>query len=316
MTLDNYHSNVDGASPSTMRVVAGAYKDDYEDVSEFSVSQQSFKIDRYIKPYGFKVYRKDILRAGGRGPRRVLDGQSRMANLNVTWREQELISYLDGLATYTTNEPAADDLPKLDNSGSNGNAGKIYETSVAGATFLVNGRLKGNNTARNNTADAVQEALTGLRLRLARRYAGGRGETIGGDPGTFYLVGPPEAGRGMVECWRQINRASGTLDSMVNRDVRAFASEAFNVELGGVTTDTSTAFRAPASATAGFTMYLMTPRAVTYAEEPVQNWTQVPVSVGGVNPGDFNSYYRNFSLGVKVINPELIMKVNFTTEAP
>ena len=147
VTLDNYHFNVDGASPSTMRVVAGAYKDDYEDVSEFSVSQQSFKIDRYIKPYGFKVYRKDILRAGGRGPRRVLDGQSRMANLNVTWREQELISYLDGLATYTTNEPAADDLPKLDNSGSNGNAGKIYETSVAGATFLVNGRLKGNNTA-------------------------------------------------------------------------------------------------------------------------------------------------------------------------
>ena len=48
VTLDNYHFNVDGASPSTMRVVAGAYKDDYEDVSEFSVSQQSFKIDRYI----------------------------------------------------------------------------------------------------------------------------------------------------------------------------------------------------------------------------------------------------------------------------
>ena len=314
--VDNYHFDVDGADASTMPVVARGFKDDFQESKEFSLSQQTWKIDQGGEN-SFKLYEQDLKRTS-RGRQLINDGVAQLRNNSIVWREANVINYLDSLESYTTSQPTADDLPKLDNTGANGNAGKIFEVTIGAAANTIDhetGALIGNNSAKNATANALIDALATLRTRIRRRHVGvtEQGMTIGGDPGTFAFINPPEVGRAVNESLRQLDLQGEQLNREIYRDMGAFAEKAFDFQINNLAGFTSTSIQLPASATGGFTCYLMTNKAVQYAEDEVMFWTQLPKYAGGVNIGSFMSWHQIFLLGRKLINPECIIRVKVRT---
>ena len=110
--IDNYHFDVDGTDASTIPVAARtSEKADFQTAKEFSLSQQTWKIDQGGEN-SFKMHTGDIAKSG-RGKQRILDGSAQLVANGIAYREDNMISYLDSLTTYTTNVPAAADLPLL-----------------------------------------------------------------------------------------------------------------------------------------------------------------------------------------------------------
>lgn len=95
--VDNYHFDVDGAEASTMDVVTRGFKDDFQAPKEFSLSQQTWKIDQGGEN-SFKLYEQDLKRTM-RGRQLINDGIVKLQNNSVTFREANLIAYLDSLGT-------------------------------------------------------------------------------------------------------------------------------------------------------------------------------------------------------------------------
>ena len=314
--VDNYHFDVDGASASTMAVAVRGYKDNFQAPKEFSLSQQTWKIDQGGEN-SFKLYEQDLKRTS-RGRQLINDGTAKLRNNSVVWREANVLAYLDSLESYTTAQPTADDLPKLDNTGANGNAGKIFETTIGAAANTIDpvtGALNGNNSAKNDTARAIIDAIATLRTRIRRRHVGvnEQGMVIGGDPGIPAILNPPEVGRAVVESLRQLDLQGEQLNRELYRDMGVFGAQAFDWQLNNLAGFSTTGIKLPSSATAGFTCYLMTNKAIQYAEDEVLFWTQVPNYAGGTNEGSFLSFHQIFRLGRKLINPECIIRVNFRT---
>ena len=311
--IDNYHFDVDGAAASTIPVAARAdEKADFQTPKEFSLSQQTWKIDKGGEN-SFKMYVNDIARSS-RGRQRILDGQAKMVSYGIADREDDLVEYLDALTVYTTNAPAAADLPLLANTGSNGNAGKIRHVTLGVAANTIDdedGGLNGNNTAKTATATALVDGLATLRTRIRRRNVGvtEQGRVIAQDPGTFMFLCPPEVGRAYNESLRQLKVQGEALNQDLYRDLNAFSNDAFEFQLNNLASFSSTALPLPDAATDGFDCYLMTPKAVQYAENFINVWSQAPNSAGGVNGGPFYSYHQMFEWGRKLVNPECIIKV-------
>ena len=313
--IDNYHFDVDGTAASTMALASVAEKDDFLASKEFSLSQQSWKIDQFAED-NFRVYERDTKRSG-RGAQRVADGTQHMRNLAAAYREDNVLAYMNGLDTYTTRNPATADLPLLNNNGANGNAGKIFEVTIGAAANTINseGGLNGNNAAQQATADAILSTLTSLRTRIRRRNVGitEQGSVIGMDPGTFMFLNPPEVGRAVNEALR-IRRLEGQeLNRQLYSMLGTFADQAFAWQVSNLAGFDSTALPVPSSATDGFTCYLLTNKAIRYGEDDVMFWSQSPNSRGGVNEGPFYSYHQRLGFGRKLVNPECIIKVNVRT---
>jgi len=78
--------------------------------------------------------------------------------------EDNIVAYLNGLATYTTAAPAAGDLPAEAGNGPNGNAGKIWSKSYGdGSNYIsVAGEPKGTG------ASLVKQALRDASVRFQR----------------------------------------------------------------------------------------------------------------------------------------------------
>lgn len=311
--IDNYHFEVDGNKASTI-VWADRpnEKADYQTPSEFSLSQQTMKIDQGGEN-SFKMFRNDIERSS-RGRQRIADGSQKMRNLAVAAREDNLVSYMDSLATYTTDEPKAADLPRLGNNGDNGNAGKIYATTVGVAANTVSattGALVGNAAAQTATATALVEALADLKLRIRRRNVGvnEEGRVIGMDPGNFAFVCPPEIGRSFTTAMRLLEVPNEQLNRELYRNMAAFADAAFEFQINGIPSFSSTALPRPSSATDGYDCYFLTNKAIFYGEMQASFWSQAPRQAGGVNDGPFYSYHQLFEWGRKMVNNECIIKV-------
>lgn len=309
--IDNYHFDVDGAAASTMALVSVTEKQDFLPSKEFSISQQSWKMDQFSENT-FRVYESDTKRSG-RGNARVSDGSQHMRNLAVAYREDNILAYMNALSTYSTTAPGADDLPKLDNSGANGNAGSIHTVTLGAAANTVDaeGALNGNNSAQQATADALINGLASLRTRIRRRNVGitEEGSVIGTDPGTFAFLCPPEVGRSYNEALR-IRRLQGEqLNRQLYASMGTFVDKAFEFQINNLASFSSTALPVPATATGGFTCYLLTNKAIRYAEEDVMFWSQAPNSRGGVNPGPFYSYHQRLGFARKLVNPECMIKV-------
>lgn len=313
--IDNYHFEVDGAAASSMALVDRDFKDDFQASKEFSLSQQSWKIDQSAEN-SFRVYERDTKRSG-RGATRIADGAQHMRNLAVAYREDNALAYMNGLSTYSTVQPTADDLPKLDNTGTNGNAGSIFTVTIGEAenTISPEGELNGNANAQNATATALLNGLTALRTRVRRRNVGltEEGSVIGMDPGTFMFLCPPEVGRAYNEALRNRRIEGEQLNRQLYSMLGTFAEDAFEFQLSNLASFSSTALPVPASDTAGFTSYLMTNKAIRYGEEPVDFWSQSPKSRGGTNEGKFYSYHQVLEFGRKLVNPECIIKVIIRT---
>lgn len=315
--LDNYHFDVDGAKASTILPVVRSEKDNYDPTSEFSLSQQSFKIDKGHES-GFRVYLNDIMRST-RGRARVADGSEYMRNEAALARENDLIAYLAALSAYTTPEPAAGDLPKLDNTGDNGNAGKIFEVTVGAAANTlssVDGEINGNDTAKKATARALVDGLSRLRLRMERRYLAGNSRMIGAGPGMMSLLLPPEVARAYVDAMEILDIRNDEAQAQALRDMGAFQSEALRGVLKDIGFYSRTALPVPASAGAGYTGYLIGMNAVEYAENYVRFWSTAPKELGGVNDGPYYEYKQRAEWGRKLVNPEFIMRVKFRSAAP
>ena len=318
--IDNYHFDVDGTEASTM-VFADRpnEKADYQESKEFSISHQIIRVDQGGEN-SFRSYKKDIERSG-RGRQRVADGSQHLRNLAVNARENNMVGYFGSLATYTTKNPVAADLPLLNNNGANGNAGKIYATSfgeAANTVSNVDGALLGDENARTATARAFVDGLTNLRLRMRRRNVvlSESGTVIGTDPGAFAFVCPPEVGRTGVEALRQLEIPNEQLNRDIYLNSGAFSSEAFAFQISGIPAFVSNSLPVPSSATGGFVCYLMTPNAIYYGEDQVTFWSQAPAEDGGINPGPFYSYHQVFTWGRKLVNPECMIKVTVRTAAP
>lgn len=311
--IDNYHFDVDGTKASSIVWKERSdYKANYAQTTEFSLSQQSFKIDQGGEN-GFRMYARDVEKSS-RGRQRIADGSQNMRNIAVTEREDDIVSYMDSLATYTTDEPAAADVPLLDNTGKNGNAGAIYHKTIGVAANVVDnvtGAITGNEAAKLATATALVEALADLRLRIRRRNVGisESGRVIGMDPGTFAFVCPPEVGRAFNSALRLLKLPNEELNRQLYRDLGAFADAAFEFQLDNLASFSSTSLPTPSSATDGFDCYLMTNKAIFYGEQAAQFWSQTPRSMGGVNNGPYYSYHQLFEWGRKMVNQECIIKV-------
>ena len=202
----------------------------------------------------------------------------------------------------------------LANTGSNGNAGKIFHTTLGVAANTVDdedGGLNGNNTAKTATATALIDGLSSLRTRIRRRNVGvtEEGRVIGQDPGSFVFLCPPEVGRSYNEALRQLKVPGEALNQDLYRDLNAFASDAFEFQINRIPSFSSTALPLPENAADGFDCYLLTPKAVQYAEDFVDFWSQAPNNKNGINSGPFYSYHQLFQWGRKLVNTECIIKV-------
>ena len=325
--IDNYHFDVDGDSASTMAFtrIGSDLKADFGQAKEFSLSQQSFKIDQGGEN-GFKMYERDVARST-RGKQRIADGSLRLRQNAVIEREDDVVSYLASLAAYTTDAPVAADLPQLDNTGANGNAGKVHEVTLgveANTISPINGAIQagaGNAGAKKAkqeaTAIALVEGLADLRTRVLRRNVGmgQQGAVVGMDPGTFLFLCPPEVGRAYTQALRLLDINNDELNRDVYKELAAFSDQAFQFRLEGLSSLASTALPRPVAATDGYTCYLLTNKAICYGEDEVKFWSQAPNSAGGVNPGPYYSYHQRFTWGRKLVNPECLIRVKVRSAA-
>ena len=314
--VDNYHFDVDGNTASTMAVATRTEKADYQTPKEFSLSQQSWKISEGGEN-SFKMYKNDIRRSS-RGRQRILDGSAQMRSNGDTSREDDLVKYLDALTTYTTANPAAANLPKLDNTGPNGNAGAIFAATIGAAANTisnVNGALNGNATQKLATANALIDHFLDMLTRMYRRSVI-NGVAIGPDPGAVGAIMPPEVARAYLEAMKLLDINNEAINRDIYQDAGIFTSEMFRGTLFKIPFAAVPALPLPASATAGFDFYFISPRAVHYAEDGPYFWSQTPREEGGVNEGPYFSYHQRFEWGRKLINRELLIKATARSAAP
>ncbi len=321
--VDNYHFDVDGSNPSTIAVATRAEKDDYDTPEEFSISQQTWKIDQGGEN-SFKMYKNDIRRSS-RGRQRILDGSQKMRINGDTHREDNLVKYLDSLTTYTGGSPSANQLPKLDNSGVNGNAGAIHNRTIgtdnsgtkSGGNFKLgnaidaDGALLGSDAQKLATANAMVDTFLSMLTRLRRRNVMG-GRTIGAEPGRIGAVMQPEVARAYLEAMKLLEIDNEMLNREIYRDAGIFTSEALAGTLFKIPFASSTAFPVPtySNGKGYFDWYMMSENAVYYAEDGPYFWSQTPREDGGVNGGPYFSYHQRFEWGRKLVNAELIIKLS------
>lgn len=323
--IDNLDFAHDGTAASTIPVADRAqskYKDAYQTPKEFNASQQSFEIDQGGEN-SFKLYTRQIARSR-RGPGRVRGGIAKMQSNMMIACEDNLISYMNGLEAFTTTAPAAGDLPKADNTGDNGNAGKIRQVSV-GSTG-TNGEFlqwdtgvpsaKGNGSA-SDTIESMFEMLENLRLFLTEQNIIG-GELIVGEVGAPVLAVSPKVLRGYITALRVSKLFSDSINVATYQSMAAFGSALSNdrlADLNIVAHKGLANLDPPASdKDAGFTAFLLTDQALTYAEDMPAFWSQSPRQSGGINDGPFNSYHQVYEWGRKLVNANQIVKVQFASD--
>ena len=319
VTIDNLDLERDGEGASTivvadrgggtMAAAEAAFKQDYQDPSEFNVNQQTWRIDQGGEN-SFKMYDKDIRRTR-RGRGRINAGVAKLQSNALLYREDNIVAYMGALETYATDDPAADDLPKDDNSGTNGNAGSIHATTIGSG----NQALLTNGVPRTSGAtDVFLTGLEDLRLRLQDTNIIG-GELIAGDLGAPVLLVRPEVLRGFINMLRNAKVTAESLNISLYQSMAAFGTALEQDRLMDLNIVVSQALPKPASNTAGFVSYLFTPQAITYADDVPNFWSQAPRANGGLNPGPFFSYHQVFSFGRKLVNANQIIEVTFATAA-
>lgn len=311
--IDNLELERDGAGASSIVVAdrpEAQFKRDFQDPTEFNVNQQSWKIDQGGEN-SFKMYDKDIRRTR-RGRGRINAGVAKLQSNAILDREDNIVAYMGALTTYATDAPVAADLPNNDNTGRNGNAGSIHAVTIGSG----NQALTPNGVPRSGGAtDVFFSGLEDLRLRLQDTNIIG-GELIAGDLGAPVLLVRPEVIRGFIHMLRTEKITAEALNISLYQSMAAFGTALEQDRLMDLNIVVSQALPKPAGPTSGFTSYLFTPQAITYADDIPNFWSQSPRSSGGQNDGPFFSYHQVFSYGRKLVNASQIIKVTFASAAP
>lgn len=305
----------DGAAnqvPVTARNLAN-FKDDYADVSEFDIGHIVHQCDKG-GTNGFKMYRRQIRKAGQRGPARVNSGIVKLQNNAILSRDDAMVSYLTGLVTYTTSEPVAANLPKRTGqaAGPNGNAGAVYKVAIgtgAGDQIKLD-TGKGGATF----FDSFMSTLEGLQTRLIRRNQIG-GVTIAGESvGEFAVLCAPEVMRAIRQTFRDKTISWNDLSVSLYRDFQAFGMAYNEEELADFSIIAHPSMPA-AVAASGYTCHMMTRNALLYSVDEDNFWSTAPKDEGGVNAGPYYEYQQLFTYGYQLLNSEQYCQITIPTAA-
>jgi len=318
VSIDLLFLEKDGGNANTMPVAARAeakFKDDFAASKEFDVGHIAWKCDQGGEN-SFRLYAKQIRKAGRRGPARVQAGINKLQNNALLARDDNFVAYLGGLSAYTTSAPKAGDLSTRDGqaAGPNNNAGKIFSTSIAsdsGKNALV---LDGSVGA--NFLDTFLGTLESLQTRLIRRFQIG-GETIAGEsPGMFALLVPPEVLAGVRTALRARadSKILSELGIQLFRDFTAFVDSYNEDRFSGFGMIATPSLTFPASAGTA-TSFLMTPNALMTAVDEDQFWSDSPRSEGGVLGGPFFEWHQVFSYGRQLCDAEQLIKLQLPVVA-
>lgn len=262
-------------------------------------------------------------------------GRAKMSNNLDVRISHGIADYLAGLATFSTYDPVADDLPKDDGSGANGNAGKVFTAGRVGPAVAANIGINGDratatfgqplgNEAVAMVGKAIDELLRYSALRFEHIYAMNQNQ-IGPAVGSFWSMSDPA----VVDCYARYLLEE--LDSELVKDTGVFSAETprifstmaykgrrYGIDIMSLPTPKlQPAQDSAATKKAGFPIYIGTNMAVTCAVEPVATSVtpaSITAGIAGLQPG-VTTVGQHCYWGRGLVNSQLLMKATVASAA-
>ena len=291
-------------------------------VGEFDVGQIALEINRGGEN-GFSIKRRDVRRAPARSRARIASMNTTQMNTALLSREADVVDYMLKLTTYTSEKPGANDVSKPDNTGPNGNAGKIFATEIgndadAGYAALssVNGVPLDGGTLEGQFLDTFMTGLEDLSLRLLETNVTDGIDLAGDMDDVVILYVPHRVVRGLQTGLRRANLQGDNLTATLYRSMAAFGRAVRREELADINIVGVKALPNPSTAKGGYVGLLMTGNAVYYGEADVEAWSMAPVSEGGTVMAPRYEYRQSWEYGFGLVNSNQLIKVTFASRAP